>query len=773
MRILKKCIVLTIVLFFLGANISVISKNNENQKDMISSLIGKKNDSHWDNLFDDDFRLTYHMDNEGAWDPDVGFTDEKFFITWEEGIFKNNYPPIEKYYKIQIRGCFYSKEGKILGERFDITPWDDGMSSTFRCEDPSIVYGEKSSQKSFFIAYEYYNDPTDDFSKDIRGCIVPIDASGIDDVTHFDICVLDGNQDDPVVAFDTENKRFFVVWADARDGDDNYNIYGKFYDINGNQIGGEKIISEYIKNQCEPSVSFDSSNCRYIVAWEHAEHPEKGPFEIWGKVLDSEGNSISNEKRFSQISSEHVDYIIPHVEFCKDRYLIEWHQADWSERVDLGPLYGIMVDTNGNIMEDVFKIIDGEYQVNDMCSFSDSLFFISFDDTKDIWGKFISLDGCVLSEVIKISDDCASHADWASIYCYDNNLIALWEDIRVDYPNDLYDNKCPDVFLNMWSFSNQPPLPPSELKGELSGLVHHPLNFNTISNDTEIDDIQFYFDWDDGTADWTDFVANNEEATESHIWREAGLYKVKCKTRDRYFAESVWSDEFEITISDSNNNPPNTPSIIQGEQEIVTDCTHIYKASVTDPEEDKVQLCFDWGDKSSLEWTEYLSTELGSLHHIWREPGTYEIRVKARDESGSVSYWSDPFIVTCLEDDSNEKPDKPILTGPDSGSIKRYVEFTVVSNDPNNDQIKFKFDWGDCDECKCYTVYGPYFSGENITVKKAWYQPGEYNITVSAIDESGSESLFTNHDIKITIIKNSNRIFSDFLYTIFDFLRNN
>ena len=54
---------------------------------------------------------------------------------------------------------------------------------------------------------------------------------------------------------------------------------------------------------------------------------------------------------------------------------------------------------------------------------------------------------------------------------------------------------------------------------------------------------------------------------------------------------------------------------------------------------------FDWGD-GKFDWTYWCdSGEKVSAQHSWDEKGDYSIRVKAIDEHGYKSEWSDPLKV--------------------------------------------------------------------------------------------------------------------------------
>lgn len=60
-------------------------------------------------------------------------------------------------------------------------------------------------------------------------------------------------------------KEFFVVWQDDRAG--NEDIYGQRFNESGATIGGEIAISTAAGNQTKPSVAYNFTNDKYVVAW--------------------------------------------------------------------------------------------------------------------------------------------------------------------------------------------------------------------------------------------------------------------------------------------------------------------------------------------------------------------------------------------------------------------------------------------------------------------------------------------------------------------------
>ena len=94
------------------------------------------------------------------------------------------------------------------------------------------------------------------------------------------------------------------------------------------------------------------------------------------------------------------------------------------------------------------------------------------------------------------------------------------------------------------------------------------------------------------------------------------------------------------------SNPPSKPRKPFGLRLIVNSLPFKYTSSTVDPDSDKVYLLFDWGDGNSTGWLgPYSSGEKIKAYHIWKENGTFEIKVKAKDVNGTQSQWSDSLSV--------------------------------------------------------------------------------------------------------------------------------
>ncbi|MEM2935155.1 MAG: hypothetical protein QXF32_02185 [Candidatus Thermoplasmatota archaeon] len=108
---------------------------------------------------------------------------------------------------------------------------------------------------------------------------------------------------------------------------------------------------------------------------------------------------------------------------------------------------------------------------------------------------------------------------------------------------------------------------------------------------------------------------------------------------------------FSAELVSSTYHQPGTPEKPQkpyGKERVRIRKIYKYETSSIDPDGDKLQYGWDWNsDAIADEWTNfYNSGEKISTQHKWDKRGSYEIRVRARDENGLESEWSDSLAVS-------------------------------------------------------------------------------------------------------------------------------
>ena len=87
--------------------------------------------------------------------------------------------------------------------------------------------------------------------------------------------------------------------------------------------------------------------------------------------------------------------------------------------------------------------------------------------------------------------------------------------------------------------------------------------------------------------------------------------------------------------------------------------------------------------------------------------------------------------------ESNDPPNTPNIGGPVNAKIRVEYNYTFVTIDPDGNNIWYHISWGDKE---IIYIYGPYHSGEKITLQYNWSEKGFYTIACKAMDVYNEES---------------------------------
>jgi len=144
----------------------------------------------------------------------------------------------------------------------------------------------------------------------------------------------------------------------------------------------------------------------------------------------------------------------------------------------------------------------------------------------------------------------------------------------------------------------------------------------------------------------------------------------------------------------------------------------------------------DGDDITEYKW-KVDGTEVGTsedLTYTFTSSGTHTVSLKVKDENGG---WSNPATKTVTVNE-NKNPTMESIS-PNSGRVRTTITFTFKAEDVNNDDVKFKIDWGDGDTQT--TSYFDNNDGEATgTAVHKYMLEDTYTIGVKAIDEKGGES---------------------------------
>jgi hypothetical protein len=116
---------------------------------------------------------------------------------------------------------------------------------------------------------------------------------------------------------------------------------------------------------------------------------------------------------------------------------------------------------------------------------------------------------------------------------------------------------------------------------------------------------------------------------------------------------SVFSDDtgfadYTIASRLSPGEQPYQPTQPQGQTKVEAGVDYLYKTSSSDVDGDPIKYVWDWnGDYMGDEWTDYYNPgEEIEITHTWENRGNYNVMVKAIDEDGFSSFWSEPLTVS-------------------------------------------------------------------------------------------------------------------------------
>ena len=160
------------------------------------------------------------------------------------------------------------------------------------------------------------------------------------------------------------------------------------------------------------------------------------------------------------------------------------------------------------------------------------------------------------------------------------------------------------------------------------------------------------------------FIKNNINAydnTDNTIWYDQEIKK------GNYWDDYIGRDNNDDGIGDTPYNI--TGNRTQDIYPLMTPCCHetrpdkpskpigitkgeinneyFYKSQATDPENDKLYYWFDWSDGSNSSWIGPFNSGVEvESSHVWNVNGSYEVRVRVKNEKGLLSPWSDPLVVS-------------------------------------------------------------------------------------------------------------------------------
>lgn len=204
-----------------------------------------------------------------------------------------------------------------------------------------------------------------------------------------------------------------------------------------------------------------------------------------------------------------------------------------------------------------------------------------------------------------------------------------------------------------------------------------------------------------------------------------------------------------VELPISPNNPPDTPSLtlLSSTNSYAIGC--IVFVTGTDRDNDRLAYQFEISSLSSAasalsDWSTYHSSGEKAAFLIQGEEGSYNIRVRSRDDMNELSSYSDKIQVTF----SNISPFSPETPSGDTllwaGSTG---EFHTTGADPEGDLISFRFDPGNGNFYSNWSEWQTLHTDSELPIPHSHYHfrysylsQGAFGLKVQCMDQNGNTS---------------------------------
>jgi hypothetical protein len=138
----------------------------------------------------------------------------------------------------------------------------------------------------------------------------------------------------------------------------------------------------------------------------------------------------------------------------------------------------------------------------------------------------------------------------------------------------------------------------------------------------------------------------------------------------------------------------------------------------------------------------------------------YSNYIYRTDLNGDITITTDGYTWNINYEKPEDAPFPPKITGETYGTKGVEYMYRATANDPNYDDIYYKWGWGDGTETDWI---GPYFSGEEDYQYHTFNENGTYIVKVKAKDSFGLESEWGT----LNVVMPKNKIVSKNLFWYF------
>jgi len=188
---------------------------------------------------------------------------------------------------------------------------------------------------------------------------------------------------------------------------------------------------------------------------------------------------------------------------------------------------------------------------------------------------------------------------------------------------------------------NVPPETPRFMSSTTNVLVGSQLSLAVTVSDPDTDDIRVRFAWSEGdTSEWSGWQRWGNWFG-ARACGSPDTFAVYVQAQDDSGAVSGWAGPCSALCWQSGNLPPHTPTLAGPDTVSAAGGSYYVQAALYDPEGEDVAVRVDYGNGRVTWWSQYFEHASSLLIPCSSSsPGTYVVRVRARDPNLNESFWS-------------------------------------------------------------------------------------------------------------------------------------
>lgn len=278
---------------------------------------------------------------------------------------------------------------------------------------------------------------------------------------------------------------------------------------------------------------------------------------------------------------------------------------------------------------------------------------------------------------------------------------------------DDFDGDCNSNVDELSVGINAPPV--ANAGDDVRGTIDEIVRFDgSKSSDPDGHLVKYEWNFDDGNIEGTKIAA--------HSFSKAGKYNVTLKVTDNSTAiNDVTIDNITVWV--------NLPPIANAGKDVEIAVDEVLTLSGSkSTDNDGVIAEYVWSSNGQFENSDEVTT------HSFSKPGTYEVKLKVKDDSGTKSEYAEDIMIVTVNAPPNSMP------GTDVYQTNSVVMFDAgESFDSDGEIIKYNWNFGDG-------------SSSNMQSVEHYYKnSGEYKVTLTVQDNSPASNNTTAGELKVII----------------------